>query len=244
MYSVHCGLVVPGRQACTSPATDLRYWLYLPAAQAPREKLPLLVYLHGFSHSGSNLDRLLSGGVPAELESGRELPMVVVSPQCPKGDNWQYAEMVERLSRLVAEVVAGHDLDAQRVYLTGFSMGGDGVWALGLAHPEQFAALAPVASDWGADPQAMCALQGVPVWVFQSEKDQLVSPRHATSVVGALKQCGGEVQLTLFPDAGHEGTSRIAYSMDEMYEWFLEQRSPHDGLQPSPADWRWAAGNH
>ena len=69
-------------QACVSPATGLHYWLYLPKREArtPTRKLPLLVYLHGFSHSGSDLSLVLSGGLPAQLEHGRALPMIVASP--------------------------------------------------------------------------------------------------------------------------------------------------------------------
>src|SRR6266542_3435573 len=68
---------VPGivEQACTSPATGLHYWLYRPGhdVSAQATGLPLLVYLHGFNHSGSDLDRLLAGGLPAQIEHGRAL---------------------------------------------------------------------------------------------------------------------------------------------------------------------------
>ncbi len=109
------------QQACTSAATGLQFWLFLPTG--PTESAPLLNYLHGFSRSGSVLDSLLNEGLPSELSRGRQLPMVVISPQCPSGDNWQNPKMVERLSQLVDEVIAIYHLNARRVYLTGFSMG-------------------------------------------------------------------------------------------------------------------------
>jgi predicted peptidase len=109
------------------------------------------------------------------------------------------------------------------VFLTGFSMGGDGVWALGIAHPEQFAALAPVGS-WYWKPDLACALKDMPVWVFQGEVDEIVAPRFAQDMVRALEKCGGTVQLTLFPKAGHEESSMLAYGTDELYTWFLDPR--------------------
>jgi predicted peptidase len=202
----------------------LYYWLSLPAqgSLTPGESPPLILYLYGFNHSGSHLVLVLGGGAALQIKLGRDLPALVVSPQCPSGENWQSADMVERLSKLVDEVVTQYGADPQRVYLTGFSMGGDGAWALGIAHPEQFAALAPVGS-WYWKPDRVCALKETPVWVFQGEKDEIVAPRFAQDMVSALEKCGGNVKLTLFPKAGHEETSTLAYGMDELYTWSLDQ---------------------
>jgi predicted peptidase len=183
----------------------------------------MIVYLHGFNHSGLDLEKLLDGGLPQEIENGRELPALVISPQCPTGENWQSPEMVERLSALVAELVDVYGADPQRVSLTGFSMGGDGVWALGLAHPEQFAALAPVGS-WYLNLENVCTLKETPVWVFQGEQDAVVLPHFAKQMDEALLACGGDVRLELFPGAGHGESSTLAYGSDALYDWLLEQR--------------------
>ena len=214
------------QQACISLATGLDYWAYVPSeTSAPSATLPLLVYLHGSSRIGSNLKLLLGEGVPAEIEKGRTLAMVVASPQCPFGENWQSVEMVERLSQFVDEVVAAYHLDSARVSLTGFSMGGDGVWALGRAHSEQFAALAPVSSDWYShDPANMCVLRDTPIWVFQSQVDEVVSPKYAQQNVAEIQGCGGsQIRLTIFPTGGHEATARQVYGMDELYQWFQKK---------------------
>ena len=208
---------------CTSPATGLQYWLYLPPAELRIDgRPPLLLYLHGFSHSGGALRVVLSGGVPSEIEQGRQLPMIVVSPQCPTGDNWQYVEMVEKLSTLIDEAAQTYKANPSRVYLTGFSMGGDGVWALGIAHAEQFAALVPVGS-WYRDTEHVCDLRDVPVWVFQGEADEIVRPTYAKDMVAALTACGGQVDLTLLPGAGHDRSSLLAYRTDELYNWLAAQ---------------------
>jgi predicted peptidase len=203
---------------CTSPATGLHYLLALPQTQDG--KPPLLIYLHGFSHSGTNLEVVLTGGVPAEIEKGRQLPMIVVSPQCPAGENWQYGDMVPRLNRFVDEMIATYGADPDRTYLTGFSMGGDGVWTVGAAYPAQFAALAPIGSRY-SDDKAICALRDVPVWDFQGESDEFVSPDFARNMTAALQKCGGRVKLTLYPETGHEPSSRNAYATDALYSWLL-----------------------
>ena len=211
-------------QSCTSLATGLHYWLYLPspALYPPISNPPLLLYLHGFNHSGSNLNLLLGGGLPYEIENGRSLPMLVVSPQCPSGENWQTENMVSWLSKFTEEATAQFHADPQRVYLTGFSMGGDGVWAVGLAHPGQFSALAPVGS-WYSNLANVCNLQDVPVWVFQGDQDEIVSKEFAQKITAALQACGGTVKLTLFPKTSHEGSRNLTYGMDELYLWLLLQ---------------------
>ena len=43
----------------------------------------------------------------------------------------------------------GHAVDAQRIYLTGNSMGGYGTWSLAMAYPQLFAAIAPICGGAG-----------------------------------------------------------------------------------------------
>jgi predicted peptidase len=84
----------------------------------------------------------------------------------------------------------------------------------------------PVASEWFArDPSELCVLINTPIWVFQSEEDEFVSPQYARNNVAAIQQCGGtNIRVTLFSNGGHENTSREVYAMDEMYQWLLEQK--------------------
>ena len=57
------------------------------------------------------------------------------------------------LSPLNSSVVAG--VDANRVYLTGLSMGGYGTWAWAAHAPHRFAAIAPVCGGWGSERRAV-----------------------------------------------------------------------------------------
>jgi len=133
------------------------------------------------------------------------------------------SEMVARLSRLVTELIGSYNLDPGRVYVTGFSMGGDGTWALGIAHPEQFAALLPV-SRWYRKYDLVCALKALPVHVYQSELDEVVPAPIAKKMTADLEVCGGNVQLTLFPEGRHNETCGIAYARDEIYQWLDAQK--------------------
>jgi predicted peptidase len=200
---------------------SLRYLLYLPPGygSVPEMGWPLMLFLHGIGERGDDLELVKRHGIPRILETGEDLPFVAVSPQCPDGAWW--TELVESLDGLLDHVLAQHAVDRDRVYLTGLSMGGYGAWALAIAHPERFAALAPVCG--GGDPSQVCALKDVPVWAFHGARDPVVPVRASQEMVDALRACGGDARLTVYPEAGHDSWTQT-YDDPRLYEWFLARR--------------------
>ena len=66
---------------------------------------------------------------PPKLIAGFEAlaRCVLVSPQCPRDSWWRVAA----LKALVEEVIEDRgDIDRSRLYVTGLSMGGYGIWSL------------------------------------------------------------------------------------------------------------------
>jgi predicted peptidase len=125
------------------------------------------------------------------------------------------------LINLLDEIVSKYAVDAQRVYLTGLSMGGYGTWDLACQYPERFAAIAPICGG-GRRFMAM-RLKDVPVWAFHGAKDPVVPLRESEEMVQAVKSIGGNAKLTVYPDALHDSWT-ATYSNQELYDWFLSQR--------------------
>lgn len=94
---------------------------------------------------------------------------------------------------------------------------------LASAYPELFAALAPVCG--GGDPDEACKLKDIPTWAFHGAKDDVVPPSESIQMVEALKQCGGDVRLTLYPELAHNSWTRT-YNNLELYSWMLKQKKP------------------
>jgi len=116
-------------------------------------------------------------------------------------------------------------VDANRIYLTGGSAGGNGTWSIGVRHPERFAALVSFMGYYGwppSVPENICDLVDVPVQAFHGVNDELIPLDAEQILVDALKTCGGNVQLTIFPDAGHDIAAERIYT-PELYNWLLEQ---------------------
>jgi dipeptidyl aminopeptidase/acylaminoacyl peptidase len=68
-------------------------------------------------------------------------------------------------------------------------------------------------------------LKNIPAWVFHGAKDKVVTVDKSEAMVRALKECGGDVRLTVYPEAGHDSWSET-YANPELYEWLLTHRLP------------------
>ena len=203
------------------------YLLYLPKryGEDPQKKWPVILFLHGSGERGADINLVKLHGPPKVIEQGRELPFVVVSPQCPEGKWWDPDVVVA----LLDEVVAKYNVDADRIYLTGLSMGGYGTWETAVNYPDRFAAIAPICG-WG-NRYRTPDIRHIPTWVFHGDKDQAVSVNESVEMVETLKRIGGNVRLTRYPDAGHDSWT-ATYEHRALYDWFLQHKR---GQRPAGA---------
>ena len=201
----------------------LNYLLFLPQDYGidPQKKGPLILFLHGAGERGDDLELVKVHGIAKIVEQQEDFPFIAISPQCSE-DSWWPVE-VEALDALLDKVVTTYAVDPHRIYLTGLSMGGHGAWSLAIAHPERFAAVAPICGS--GDPKKVCTLKDVPVWAFHGAKDSVVPLKKSKEMVDALKACGGNVQLTVYPDVEHDSWTQT-YDNPELYEWFLQHTRP------------------
>lgn len=201
------------------------YLLYLPKAYDTKaaKKWPLILFLHGAGERGADLAKVAIHGPPKLVKQRQEFEFIIVSPQCPAGRHWDS----DTLLALLDSVIAAHAVDTRRVYLTGLSMGGFGTWDLGLAHPDRFAAIAPICGGGDPlhvllpDPKKAAALKTLPIWAFHGAKDPVVLLSESERMVNAVKRAGcKDVQLTVYPEATHDSWSET-YLNPKLYEWFL-----------------------
>lgn len=217
--AVGCRTLPQVGQTPQQPKHTLNYWLYLPDAynQKPRERWPLILFLHGSGERGTNLTAVLKHGPPKLANEGKKFPFIIVSPQCPTNQWW----LAPDLNRLLDNVTAKSRVDKDRVYLTGLSMGGYGTWTLAGTNPERFAAIAPICG--GGDPTIAPRIRNIPTWVFHGAKDKAVPVKKSIEMVDALKAVGADVKLTIYPEAQHDSWTQT-YDNPEFYDWLLRQR--------------------
>jgi hypothetical protein len=214
-----------GQHAYTSKDAGLDFLLYVPKAygEDPKAEWPLILYLHDAEWRGTNPDFVRRDSLPRRLDIQGDIPFLVISP-AGNGDwdFWSKEGMIVPVLRILEEVQTTYAVDPKRIYLTGAGMGGNGVWALGLLHPDAFAALVPLDGylyPFGV-PDNICDLKDVPVWAFHGENDFMVPVEVEQDLVSALNACGGKAQITIKTDAV---IPMDEYYRPELYEWLLSQ---------------------
>lgn len=196
------------------------YLLFLPEDYGEKDKRwPLMLFLHGAGERGNDLNKVKVHGPPKIVEKKKDFPFIVVSPQCPTGVWWN--DKLDVLINLLDEIEAQYDVDAERVYLTGLSMGGFGTWALASKYPDRFAAAAPICG--GGMMIMVPSLADMPIWAFHGAKDRVVPVKESEEMVKMIKDRGGNAKLTIYPEAGHDSWTET-YNNPKLYEWFLKHR--------------------
>jgi len=196
-----------------------QYLLYLPEKyESENQKWPLMLFLHGAGERGEDLELVKTHGPPKIIQNKSDFPFVLISPQCPKNEWWTSQDQLDFLTALLDEIISNYNIDENRVYLTGLSMGGYGTWSLTAKNPNKFAAIAPICG--GGDPKQARKIKDVPIWVFHGEKDTTVPIEKSQEMVDALKAAGSNVEFTIYPDAGHDSWTET-YNNQKLYEWFL-----------------------
>jgi len=206
----------------TTDSATVDYLLYLPTDYDEKEKLPLMLFLHGRGESNGPLSLVAKWGPPRMVARGDELPYIIVSPQCPKSDQWGSPTQQKRLIELLDFVVGERKVDEDRIYLTGLSLGGYGSWRLAADHPNRFAAVVPVCG--GARPEDAEALKNMPIWAFHGDKDFIVPIKLTSRIVDAIREAGGtSIRFTTLEEVGHASWT-AAYALPDLYRWLNKQR--------------------
>lgn len=196
------------------------YWLYRPT-RSTEEKLPLIIYLHGISERGNNLDKLLNVSLPKYLYDGSESTnAVVIAPQCPTGTTW--AKMTDQLMELIQKVVEEQNIDQSMISMTGHSLGGIGTLEMAIKYPDYFAAIAPVSAN--IDVADCSVITSTKVWAFHGSADYAMgfSIVKAKDVVNAA---GGDMDLTMFGGKGHAITDIVYHNSEiNLLSWLAKQQ--------------------
>jgi predicted peptidase len=198
-----------------SESDHVNYVLSVPSGiRAAAAGLPLILFLHGSEQRGDDPSLLEDLPILRFAAEDPGFPFVTVVPQCPRGMQWSPAV----LRQLLDAVEALLPIDKDRVYLTGFSMGGFGTWQTAAALPGVFAAIAPLCGP--SDLPDAPLLSSLPVWAFHGARDENVPLSESRKMIDALRSAGGDAQLTVYPDLAHDCWD-TTYGDSRIYLWFL-----------------------
>jgi predicted peptidase len=206
------------------------YSLFVPHGHCADVPAPVILFLHGAGEAGSDGLKPTQVGIgPAIRAREATFPFLVVFPQASDRvpatfGSWLPGQPdADRALAILDEVQREFRTDPRRVYLTGISVGGNGVWHLAAAQPQRWAAIVPVC---GLGPcTKAAAVKGIPCWCFHGADDGNVSVQHSRNMVDALRQAGGSPRYTEYPGVGHNSWEN-AFGTDELYTWLLQHVKP------------------
>ena len=217
-----------GQHPYRSEKTSFELLLYLPGdyGKDPGRTWPLILFLH-YGENVTSLDWIRTEYLASRLDNQLEFPFIVASPlHTGEYQHWSQPAVMDELAALTAELESLLAVNPDQVYLAGVIEGANGVWELGIAHPELFAALVPLGGYTGypfSVPENICALKDTPVRAFHGTDDPDIPISAQQMLVDALKACGNEnVKLTTLPGANFDIKPAV-FDDQNLYSWLLEQ---------------------
>lgn len=197
--------------------TTYNFWINLPEDSILKSKPPILIFLHGRSLSGTDMNRVKKYGVIHEIEQGRKIPAIVIAPQVVSG-SWDPDKILEVLQY----VQALYDTDSSRIYVCGMSLGGYGTMHFAGKHPE--IVTAGVALCGGGSIKDACNLATIPFWIQHGTADKAVPISESRIMAKAIKDCkaGKNLIYTEVKGANHGDLEKV-FRTDEVYDWMFSK---------------------
>ena len=185
---------------------------------------PLVVFLHGRSLCGHDLNRVKRYGPLNAIEKhGLKIDAIVLAPQNP-GSSWRPGKIM----KLVEWTERHYNIDTNRIYVIGMSLGGYGTIDFAGTYPDRIAAA--MALCGGGTLRDYCGLNELPLWILHGTADRAVGVGASQRVVDAMRACGNSKRLiwTKLPGANHGRLARIFY-LPETYHWLFAHSLGDEG---------------
>ena len=184
------------------------YSLYVPQNYDSNKAYGLIVALHWYT--GDDLSSISTLAM-AKLQPE---DMIVVAP-FGRGDMGYLSASEQDVLDVMAMTQERFQIDQDRVYLVGWSMGGFGTWRMGQHWAEKFAAIAPF--DGWSGTEFLDNLRNVATLVVHGNADATVPVQHDREAVEYLQELGYTVRYDELPGVNHTGWNNwILQAPDEL----------------------------
>lgn len=219
------------------------YRLFLPPGwNTPGAEFPLVLFLHGAGERGNdNVSQVNShiDGLIAATQGAH--PAFVLAPQVASNQQWvniswsvgsytnatapSISTSMTMAMHILQDTIATRNVDADRVYVTGLSMGGYGAWDAIARFPKTFAAAVPMSGGGNTDTAATVA--NIPIWAFHGSADGVVPVSGSRNMINAIKAAAGSPLYTELAGADHVIWAPIYNdASNALYPWMFSKSTP------------------
>lgn len=232
------GLPFVARTYTDPGGKTLPYELMIPSGYDATKKYPVILFFHGAGEVGAdNFAQLRNGAIKyGSPDFQAKNPCFVIVPQCPDGDKWvdmnwgapssvrppQPTSAMQLALKILDGVTSEFNIDKNRTYVLGLSMGGYAVWDCVTRYPDRFAA-GIVWCGGGDENTVTAAVARVPVWAFHSSDDPIVPVIRDRNMVAAMTKMGGHPRYTEFNGLGHYAWNK-AFDEPQLFPWLFQQQ--------------------
>ncbi|GDY14623.1 hypothetical protein LBMAG53_35010 [Planctomycetota bacterium] len=195
------------------------YRVLVPAGRQPAAGYPLIVYLHG-AGAPESMRFAWRGFISppaAQVVDAQGVAPIIVEPWT-RGNAGVGHEGGTDVLDIIKDIGSVFPVDPDRVLLSGHSMGGQGVWMLGLYDPGRWAAIAPLSAAGDLGP--LENLTGLPVRAWHGDGDVKVQPGGSIRMIENAKRLGLEAELIIGKGIGHSLPDAV---QAEIFGWLLTQ---------------------
>ncbi len=200
----------------------VKYTMFVPGSYDPLRATPLLVGLHGGGVGGKKGEKVVGNGPSAMnfyMGIAEERGWLVACPTAIEAP-WSAEPNEPFLDAMLEELQFLYNVDLNRVYLTGHSMGGFGTWHWGPEWAERWAAIAPMAGGGGPAAGKLKDTQTF-VFVFHGADDNVVGVGSDRAAAKALLSNGNDFAYCELNGVGHGCPSEV---LEEMAAHFEKKR--------------------
>lgn len=192
------------------------FWVYTPQDYFySLENTPVIIFLHGASLCGHNLNRVRRYGPLDAIVKGREINAITIVPQNP-GGSWSPKKIMQVLNW----VEDHYKCDSNRVYVLGMSLGGYGTMDVCGTYPDKIAA--GMALCGGTSLRDVSGLGELPFWIIHGTADRAVPIGQSKVVVNKLQRAHNDSRLRYeWLQGGNHGTPARIFYLKKTYEWLF-----------------------
>ncbi|MBL9123037.1 MAG: hypothetical protein JNG90_05355 [Planctomycetaceae bacterium] len=206
---------------------EITYSIQLPPEYDPYRRYPTIVTLHG---AGSTPEMQIDWWAGPRESNGQRVGQagrhgyIVVAPHWAQTAQREYGYSAAEHRAVLAsvrDVCRKFAVDTDRVYLSGFSMGGEAAWDIGLAHPDLWAGVMPIVAvakkvtNWYWE-----NARYVPVYVVMGELDGQSLSANARDLERYMTR-GFDVTVVEFRGRGHE---HFSDEILNLFDWMGRRR--------------------
>ncbi|WP_111306747.1 dienelactone hydrolase family protein [Confluentibacter sediminis] len=191
------------------------HYIYTPSNYSNNSpNYPLLVYLHGSGQVGNSqtnpdeLKKVIITGVTKLIDQKKwspKFPMIVASPQLTSG-SWN----ADDLHSFISYLIANYNINVNRIYITGFSLGAFGCYNYISKYGDESYAAAIVPIAGGGNTNSGSKFTNTAVWAFHGDIDTTVSKNGSIGMINAINAANPKTRakLTIYPGIDHGSDNR------------------------------------